>query len=255
MMTPLRVDFTLSTSMVLPARPIHLDALIAYAATEAALEKGVTGHIRDLGAVLPLGKEVRGDDWVWKASALIPSPDSMSDAGIRFITCKTNAQDIAVRLAEGSLADARSATALRKGKRSPAEVMLKMQKMHRPSTHEEGLPLLGKYIDTIRGSMKNAFLSYSVKNIRQLSAWCCGDEIEIETLLQRIHWIGSKGCRGHGTVQRIEVVEDASALERWKHRVIPWMEPGYVASDWAALPPYWDPAHRRQSYCPSEAIF
>lgn len=68
-MQALTVTFTLSTEMILPESPIHLDALLAWAAVDAA------GGDISAQDNLPLEKAVKEDgSWVWKASMLQTSP-------------------------------------------------------------------------------------------------------------------------------------------------------------------------------------
>ncbi|MFE8034031.1 type IV CRISPR-associated protein Csf3 [Thiohalocapsa marina] len=65
-MGPYRVTFRLATPMHAPEQPIHLDAILAWAAVDAA--RG------DLNAqdALPLERYVGGDGrWVWKASRVL----------------------------------------------------------------------------------------------------------------------------------------------------------------------------------------
>lgn len=85
-MKPLKLVFRLATPVVEPEYPIHLDAVLAYAA--------VTAADGDLNAQesLPLAKETNGQDWVWRASAL------RFDNGltqIRYFTRKTDVEEIA----------------------------------------------------------------------------------------------------------------------------------------------------------------
>ncbi len=73
---PLRVTFRLVEPIAMGAFPLHLDALAAYSVTQTALaggaEEGGTS-VRSLADRLPLHREERDGEWVWAASALIPS--------------------------------------------------------------------------------------------------------------------------------------------------------------------------------------
>jgi len=68
-MQPLAIRFSLITEMILPEAPIHLDALLAWAAVDAA-----GGDLAAQDA-LPLDRHTAEDGaWVWKASMLATSP-------------------------------------------------------------------------------------------------------------------------------------------------------------------------------------
>lgn len=66
-MEPVRVVFRLATPMVAPRHPIHLDALLAWSAVEAA------GGDLNAQEDLPL-ERFQGEDgeWCWKASRVVP---------------------------------------------------------------------------------------------------------------------------------------------------------------------------------------
>lgn len=65
-MQPIKVTFHLVSPMVAPDRPIHLDALLAWAAVHRA-----GGDLSALGS-LPLDWWNGDGEWVWKASVVVP---------------------------------------------------------------------------------------------------------------------------------------------------------------------------------------
>lgn len=222
-MTPLRIDIHLKTAMVVPAMPIHLDALIAFAQTEQEIELGTEAQsIRELADHLPLDKAERDGEWVWKASALIPNEPG--EQQLRMWTRKTNPHELSTLIENGEVA----------------------WKAYKPP-----LKVMGLKIDTTRGLLKNHFQFYAVRDTKLLSAWCVGDRDEIEALLARMSHIGSKRRVGHGEVERIEVVVDEAATEAWKARILPWRESDTYEPVQAAIrPPYWAPEQKRVAYCP-----
>lgn len=234
MLTPLKITFNLDTPMQRSGYPIHLDALIAYAQTQAALggmdaEHTPQGMLRDLANDLPLAKADKEGQWVWKASALIPV--AYGDKSSRMWTRKTNTEGFAqLAIAEMLQIGVKTQNALNEGK-----------------------PYAG-VIDTARGLLKNMFQFYSVEEVHQLNAWCIGDIDLLENLLApESGWIAHVGKRtrvGHGRVKSLKIEEDEEALEKWKLRVLPWLEPGYEPIQAAFRPPYWAVENRSTGYCP-----
>lgn len=228
-MDGLRIEIELATPMVLPAMPIHLDALLAYAVTEDALsvlgDDGLgEGEVRALAEPAMesvLEKSVRDGEWVWKASALMP--EDIGDSYLRMWTRKTDPYDLAERMGEGQIS-------------TRTKFPLK--------------PFALK-VDTVRGLLKNHFNFYPVREVGKLVAWCVGDGEAIHDLLDaHIHHIGHRRRMGHGKVRSIRVVEDTTAEDRWKMRVLPWQEEGYLPMQAAFRPPYWAIENRRAAYCP-----
>lgn len=234
MLAPLKITFHLDTPMQRSGYPIHLDALVAYAQTHAALagmdaDNAPTGMLRELAEDLPLAKTENNDEWVWKASALIPV--SFGEKSVRMWTRKTNPYDIARRIiADKVEIGVRTENALKAGK-----------------------PYAGA-IDTARGLLKNMHEFYPVEEIHQLDAWCIGDIDILENLLApESGWITHIGKRtriGHGRVKTIQIEEDEEALEKWKLRVLPWPEAGYEPIQAGLRPPYWAVETRGLGYCP-----
>lgn len=240
---PLRLTWHLSSPIATSGDPIHLDALVAFAVTEAALSK--VGHsteggpdapaptecVRDLAKTLPLGRSERDGHAVWQASALqAVSPDGISQ-GMRFWTRKTDPYEIADRYEAGQL-----------------ETAVKFP-----------LKPYALAIDASRGTFKQQFKHYPVKHIAAVQAWCIGDIDALQSLLDpawggHLRHIGARGRSGHGRIRAFEIVEDESAVDRWQERVLPWPHEGAVQTLLATQPPYWDVANRVTAYLRPELI-
>jgi len=234
MLAPLKITFHLDSPMQRSGYPIHLDALIAYAQTHSALagmdaDDAPQGMIRELAEDLPLAKAEKDGEWVWKASALIPT--AFGEKSVRMWTRKTNPDDFARWVIANKV-----------------EVGVRTQ-----NALEQGKPYAGT-IDTQRGLLKNMFEFYPLEEIHQLEAWCVGDIDLLENLLApESGWITHIGKRtrvGHGRVKTIQIEEDEDALEKWKLRVLPWPEAGYEPVQAGLRPPYWAAENRGVGDCP-----
>lgn len=219
-MAPLRITFNLLRPMVQPENPIHLDALIAYAVVQEHLLQGTFKSFADSQAALPLAREVRGDLWCWKASALIPSVRIATDQ--RFLSRKFSSELYSELYAEGLISF--------KGKNNP--------------------PSAGP-IDTARNHNKAANFLYPVDLVPFLVGFCVGDQEEITRLLNNhVHEIGKRRRLSHGEVGGITVDHDPMALNLWNQRSLPWPEAGYIATAGSVHPPYWDQTTRVVAYQP-----
>lgn len=239
MFTPLKIIFEMDTPMVPPSGyPLHLDALLAYAITQQHLGEMAQGfktpvpdmRLRELAHNLPLEKSGdEGDNWVWKASALIPV--EMGDHAIRLWTRKTDPYDYAERVKDGRMEISTSSkNALEQGKK------------------------YAHAIDTVRGILKNYFQFYQVASIRKMEAWCVGGRDAIEELLAPesglLTHLGKRSRIGHGRIRSVTVEPCPDAVEQWKQRVLPWQEKGYLPVQAAFRPPYWASENRQTAYCP-----
>ena len=234
-MEPLRITFHLSTPMVAPAYPIHLDALVAFAVTEQRLADPDTPKdclLRDLAEQLPLARHEHPQGWVWQASALIPS--DVGEQSIRAWTRRTNTDDLSERIGRKEIEiGARSHNALFGD--SPRQNAMKL--------------------DTQRGLLKNMLQFYPTVEIRKLEAWCIGDIDQLGYLLDPgtglISHLGKRGRIGHGQIISVDIDGDETAHEQWKKRVLPWRESAdYVSVQAAARPPYWSPENRQNTFMP-----
>lgn len=244
---PLRITWGLSSSLVTNGNPIHLDALVAFAKTQQALAMlALTGAhcqdalVRDLANELPLQKDERNGNWVWKASAIELLPDDEVINGMRFWTRKTDPYDIAMRTGAGQFETTKQREKRMAGQPSSPAKPIKPMK-----------PFAIK-IDQQRGLYLNMYKFYPVKTVSHVRAWCIGDPDELESLLHPemgyLTHIGPRKRSGHGCVKSFEMVEDERAESLWQQRVLPWPHDGAVPMSLAVRPPYWAPENRCESF-------
>lgn len=239
MMTPLRIEFVLAGHLDVPAMPIHLDSLVAYARYQRALEEQDNGAIRDLILDLPLQKESRNNSWVWQASAL--AFDNKDSAGMRHWTRKTVTPDYyAMAVADGSI---------ERGRKLTGDVETAKKKNMAAITQKDGTPkFFAQKIDTVRGEMKAELQSYAVCTASKAVAYCVGDADELSMLLDPenglLTHIGKRSRLGQGRILKVLITPDEDAMTLWKHRILPWKEEGYLGLEANVIPPYWDAAQK-----------
>lgn len=235
-MVPLRFEWGLSSPLAGMALPLHLDALVAFAMTEQALNAGeVSDDIRSLAKDLPLSKLTRDGEWVWQASALRPSDaprQGVVGHETRLWTRKTDEYDYAERVVSGQIATR----------------LIKFDKAGNPLAMK---PFTGN-IDTQRGLMKNHFQFIPARRVNRVVAWCVGDE---DRLLELLHpdsglvtHIGARGRSGFGQIVDFHYEHDESAYQQSYKRVLPWQETGTVEITAACHNPYWAIENRRTCY-------
>lgn len=239
MLSPLRVEFLLSGHMEVPAMPIHLDSLVAYARYQRALEMREHGSIRTIILDLPFNKKVHENAWVWQASALMF--DVVSNAGLRHWTRKTVIPDHYARaLTDGAIERGRKTTGIMADARVKNQAAL--------CNKEGGTRFFSQKIDTLRGDMKSELQAYPVQVASKAVAFCVGDPDELEMLLDPemgiLTHIGKRARLGHGKVVGLSITADDTALTLWKKRILPWPEDGYLGLDANVVPPYWDASGR-----------
>lgn len=223
---PLRVTFHLAEPVAVGAFPLHLDALSAYSVTQTAIGSGAEAaetHIRSLADNLPFHKEARCGEWVWAASALIPS--GVGEQYVRMWRTDTPRYDYAERLVKGQI-------------KSHTKLPLKPFSL---------------IIDTQRGLMKNMLERYPVQHIDKFEAWCLAtNEDDLYESLVNIHSLGGRRRVNHGRLKGEPVIEvDERARDLWKLRVLPWQEKDYVPMAAGIRPPYWAPENKRVAFCPA----
>lgn len=223
--TPLRVTFHMAEPVVTGAFPLHLDALVAYVETQRKLRDAdvdQTASLRSLADDLPFEKIERDGDWVWGASALVPS--GVGEQYVRMWRTHTPIDDYARRFDQRQI-DSRTKFPLKP---------------------------FAQIMDTQRGVMKNMLERYPVQNVDKFEAWClCTDRQRLDELLGEILSIGARRRVNHGRLKCApEIVKDESALDLWKLRVLPWQEEGYVPVQAGVRPPYWAPETKRLAYLP-----
>lgn len=240
-MRGLKVTFTTRGYVVPGAWPIHLDALLAFCATEEALASGnARGPIRSLGEQLPLERETREDQWVWQASALVPH--YLGKLQARLLVRRHEPEEIA--------RDARDTIEL---------TAVRRRMLHGESGKTLRLiDAAGKADLSVKLPLDQALLKarlehYAVRQCAGYEAWCVGDAPQIERLLEKLmgRGIGKWAKNGYGNVVRIEVEPCEQAHEQWKRRVLPWPEPGYARVYAAVRPPYWAPENQVMAWLPA----
>lgn len=242
-MTPLRIEFLLAGHMDRPVMPIHLDSLVAYARNQKALEEQESGLIRDIIQDLPLNKDVRGESWVWQASAL--AFEGVTNIGMRHWTRKTVIQDYyAMAVADGSI---------ERGRKLTGSIDEARKKNHKALCDKDGnAKHFAQKIDTVRGDMKSELQSYPVFVATKAVAYCIGDAGQLESLLDPeiglLTHIGKRTRLGHGKITGLSITEDTAALNLWKQRILPWQEDEYLGIEANVIPPYWDAAGRNAAW-------
>lgn len=209
-MEPLRVTFHLAEPLGKGAFPTLLDGIVAYCCVEDQLamldDFEDTRSIHELAAHLPFAhQQISGHD-VWCASALLPVGrvrgvrhiDYTSTTGpsqLRQITRKSDLYDYAKAIDQGLV----RARGIEPGKVGPNALVF----------------------DTSRGLFKNLLMTYQLKFVSTLEAWCIGDRDALAGYLSGLDYIGPKRRLGHGRVSRIDVDSDPRASELWKLRPLP----------------------------------
>lgn len=232
---PLRVRYNVSTPSVGFSYPLHLDSLIAYAAVEFALSQ--PGHdparlkldlVNEVCAALPIAKEVRGQQYCYKASALLPVKVGLHQA--RMFTQETDAEDLAHRVGCGELT----------------------------GIGQRGKGPFGTKIDTSRGPLKNSLEFYPTRMVSVFEGFLVADLDQVEAYLNPdsgfISHLGSKRRLDHGRISgfHIEVCDEANT--RWMERILPWDGPGLVPMQATVVPPYTEMSTRQLAYA-NPAIF
>lgn len=257
MSSPLKITFRLATPLIPPENGLlHLDGLIAYAVVQEAirLDKHLNcASVRELQSGMDdvLDRELRGDDFVYKASCLAFNKQDPYMAGTQTgFTKRPEYFDMARAKADWDKHGA-AVLASRDGEADPNEV-------HRPmiaSKRKNGeyASLGGDQIQTQSTiyRMFNFFLPTMFP--KEAVAYCIGDKDAIGALLTRhILSLGRKGSSGFGMVSAITVDEDGEADALWQQRTFPWEMAGYVPMEGNSSPPYWDATRKKIVWVPVE---
>jgi len=214
-MKPLRITFNLSTPMVVPERPLHLDGILGAAMFRVAVRGNSPDPVAEsanLGHLLEVAGDVGQENaWVWKASQL-----QFEQRGgifwhhyVRRYEMNQWAEDKALGYWEGN---------------------------------KDVIP-----VGT--GHQKGFSLQQPLAWITEAIGWCVGDGDFIETLLrEEIDALGRNTRMGWGRVSSVKV-EEAAADEifNWRMRTLPISlegerMPGHYPATANIRPPYWDRA-------------
>ena len=209
-MTPLRIEIDLIGPVERPARPIHLDSLIANLMVTRDIP-----HETDVATIrahidrLPLARTEIGGDWVWQASSV--AFDWTTPPMQEFATRAIRPEAIADVLNTGMITN------------------------FRPDTK----------IDTARGQLKSATYAHEFQWARAAVAYCVGDQAEIEDLLDGMESIGARRRLGNGRVSAVRVVPDERATVLWKRRYLPQHADEGRMVEGAYRLPLFDRTHQR----------
>lgn len=219
-MAHLRISIDISTPMVEPGDLFHLDALLgALRVQKAYAEFGDAINPRDYHYDLPLERyQAPGGDWVFKASAF--KLDHQLPLQNWMQTSRINLAEAARHRSEGYLL-------LRSAKPNPA------------------------------GGPFKTSIYYKALAWSKLTAYCIGEQSQIETLLRTCKQIGGRRGVGFGLVHNISI-EEVSATEcLWNWRALPAdTDQNLVTSDHALCiaglrGPYWDRALHVEALSPT----
>lgn len=226
-MKPLRITFRLSGQTVAPDRPLHLDALLAFAAFQSAVGgladmppcKEKDAELIRATEVLPLDKIVGEDgEWCWKASQL----HFAQIGGIEWHQY-TRRYEIN-RWAADSI------------------------RGYWRSDRTKGKDVIAQST----GSMKSFLLQQPLAQFDSATAWCVGDRDAVEAMLRgHVYSLGRSRRMGWGRIAEtiVEVAPEAEA-GFWARRTLPasleaQQLPGHFVGTATVRPPYWDRAARR----------
>jgi CRISPR type IV-associated protein Csf3 len=207
-MEPLRIEFDLVTPMVVPKRPLHLDALLAFARVDEALT-AKDPEALSYQEELPLAVHRQGDDWVWKASQLAFTAAPLAEVHAVAMTRPLTLDQIASDNAQGKWSG-------------------KLKKL-----------AMGT------GPFKGYDLRLFVRQYDRAIAFCIGDKSEIERLLGRLTHLGSTRRNDWGRIEKVAVEVDPKAEEQWKARALPSSMAGLTMAGHhpgtvTIRAPYWD---------------
>lgn len=210
MATPIKVTLGIGTAILAPERPVHLDALLAWAAVDEA-KAAASDSPFCAQEDLPLEKD---DSGVWKASAF--SWDAAKSE--HFTASRTRSTD-----SDDMLRDIKKGVLKYRGKRiltssGPLKQFLITE------------PLI---------AIREVYAYAMVTDIKRF-----------ETLLARLTGFGSTRGVGRGKIVAINLKEDLDAATNWEHRVLPYQKEGYAKVEAACRPPYWKSDNLQVAYEP-----
>lgn len=207
---PLRVTLTLHRPMAVPQHPIHLDAVLAWAAVEQATQ---AGHDDPLSAqaALPLAQHRTEAGTVWCASQFLYAP--LDTPQPQLLTKRFELDDLAL--------------------------------MH-GKVYEGGR----NRIDPGTGHYKGFKLTVPTVWTGRLVAYCLGQRTAVAALLDSVPSIGKYGRLCFGAITDRRITCDERATDAWKLRVLPEPAPGLEAVEATIQPPYWRRECRQLAYRP-----
>jgi CRISPR type IV-associated protein Csf3 len=208
-MTPFRVTWWLSHPVCLSERPLHLDALLAWARVREACNAGMTAQqALKTQEDLPLDRAVKGDSEVWKASALLWK--FKSTPFLLQMTRRTSPGDLA--FANGRILTTRK-----------------------------------NQISQGTGPYKDYDLRISCQWVERVEAYAVGELAAVGLLLNQVSALGRITRNGWGTISDMKIEPDDEALEKWCYRTLPAVfdrTKRHYLGIGSVRPPYW----RRESW-------
>ena len=226
-MQPLHIEFRLASPIYVESEhPIHLDALLTYAASQELIEQGADNPWEECHEFLneTLDK-TEGENWVWKASKLLMTPLATPQFTPMIRKCDPDAYYDEM-YSEDNPDGIWVSRFLKGGVMSPAN------------------PLKFK-INTSSGQRKSYYWLAAHQWVDKVEAYCVGDKEQIEDLLRKhIKFIGKMGRNGFGRIKEITVTPSENT-EAWRMRVLPLEEDGMDGVEYAEVqecvrPEYWN---------------
>jgi CRISPR type IV-associated protein Csf3 len=210
MKRPLKITFTFKRAIQQPDYPMHLDGVIGFAVAEEAAEQGVEDVNRVVDTALPFGFEEKEGLRVWQAST------------IRFEVLDNYIQHAIRTTSKEDISDAKRDGLVR---------------------------FTGEFIKSDSGAQRAFMLVRPMQLMAKGVAYCVGDQERIESLLQRIKYLGASRKNGYGMIDTITVEADEAANDRWMERVMLWpTEKAAMPIQFPCSPPYWDRRSARVCY-------
>lgn len=247
-MQPLRVTVRLGTPIARGAYPMLLDGLLAYAVVENEMSMADDENdprlLSELAKALPFKKTAIGGHDIWCASAWMP----------------VGRVDAAGKLCEDSVSGATEPRLLtRKSDVHAIAMHIESGLIHAKGIDPNNIAPKAGVLDTARGLFKNTSMTYGLKAVWALEAWCIGDRDLIEQYLATIEFIGAKRRLGHGRVESWDVSLDDRAEALWRLRPLPRDTTADSKTSGVPMPlplcsPYWAPQNAVMQVAPA-AIF
>lgn len=209
-MIPLRVAFRLIRPMCVPAHPIHLDALLAWASVQEAERLGREDAFAAQDD-LPLEEYRSNGQKVWCASQLLITPQSPP---MQMVMTKRFEIDALARAKGKAFSGGPNKLAMGTG---PYKAFVINQPI--------------QWTDTV-------------------VAYAIGERERVIELLAYIHSIGKQRRNQMGKISTCTVTEDVRANRAWKLRLMPDPMDGYLPIEATIAPPYWDKTRRQRAYQP-----
>jgi CRISPR type IV-associated protein Csf3 len=203
--TPFSVTWHLCQPVCLSERPLHLDALLAWAKVKQALEQQIPPQeALQAQEDLPLEPAEKEGQTIWKASALIFQ--YRSRPFLVPMTRKTSSDEIAFARKD----------------------LVKTTK---------------NSITQGTGPYKDFDLRITCQWVEKVEAYGIGDADLVQTLLNRVLSLGRLTRNGWGTISSFQIAPCSEAQEKWRYRTLPAVfKPTklHYAGTGSIRPPYWE---------------